>query len=144
MAGIIDVTGHPQAHAVAVDVRRPSQDWDLYRRLVRQWWKVADRMLGDFYPLTPYSLQRDQWMAWQFDRPEQGDGMIQAFRRDGNGEAVKSFRLQGLDPSAQYIVKDMDLGTLQTVSGKRLLEQGVAVEIQAQPGAALLAYSKVR
>ncbi|MCX6620588.1 MAG: alpha-galactosidase, partial [Acidobacteria bacterium] len=132
------------AFVVAVDVRKPGRDWDLYRRLVSQWRQVADRMLGDYYPLTPYSVEGGEWIAWQFDRPEQGDGMLQAFRRDGTGEAARSFRLQGLDPSAKYRLTDMDRGTQQTVSGKCLLGKGFVVEIKAWPGAALLAYSKVK
>jgi alpha-galactosidase len=45
--------------------------------------KIAPAMLyGDYYPLTPYNRQTDQWIAWQFNQPDQGDGMIQAFRRD--------------------------------------------------------------
>ena len=27
-------------------------------------------MLGDYYPLTPYSIQPADWIAWQFDRPD--------------------------------------------------------------------------
>jgi len=132
------------AFGIAVDVRKPGIDWDLYRRLVSQWRQVADRMLGDYYPLTPYSLQNDSWIAWQFDRPEQGDGMVQAFRRERNEEATRSFRLNGLDPAAHYEVVDMDVGTPQTVSGKELLEQGVVVEIKGKPGAAILTYRKVK
>ena len=66
---------------MCVDVRKGGIDWNLYRRLVGQWRQVADCFLGDYYPLTPYSLGEDCWIAWQFDRPEQGEGMIQAFRR---------------------------------------------------------------
>ena len=48
--------------------------------------QVAPFMLGDYYPLTPYSLANDAWIGWQFDRPEEGDGMIQVFRRAGNAQ----------------------------------------------------------
>ncbi len=129
--------------SVAVDVRKPDQDWDSYRRLVSQWRGVADRMLGDYYPLTPYSLGDDQWIAWQFHRPEQGDGMIQAFRRDANDETSRTFRLRGLDPAARYTITDLDLGTSQTLPGKVLEEQGLTVKIADRPGSALLAYSRV-
>lgn len=31
--------------------------------------KIApDMLFGDYYPLTPYSLSEDAWIAWQFDR----------------------------------------------------------------------------
>ena len=33
---------------------------------------------GDYYPLTGYDLGHKVWMAWQFDRPENGDGVVQA------------------------------------------------------------------
>jgi alpha-galactosidase len=37
---------------------------------------------GDFYPLTPWTRDNSVWIAWQFDRPEQGEGIVQVFRRD--------------------------------------------------------------
>ena len=52
---------------------------------------------GDFWPLTPYSLENNVWMAWQFDRPEAGEGVVQAFRRAENGDESATFRLRGLD-----------------------------------------------
>jgi alpha-galactosidase len=131
------------AFGIAVDVRKPGIDWDLYRRLAGQWRQVAGRMLGDYYPLTPYSLQNDHWIAWQFDRPEEGDGMVQAFRRERNEENTRSFPLKGLDPAAHYEVVDMDAGAPETVSGKELLERGVVVKIKDKPGAAILTYRKV-
>ncbi len=55
---------------------------DVQKESVRgEWRKIRTYMLGDYYPLTPYSLQRDQWIAWQFDRPDLGGGEVQAFRR---------------------------------------------------------------
>jgi alpha-galactosidase len=132
------------AFGIAVDVRRPGIDWHLYRRLVSEWRQVADRMMGDYYPLTPYSLRKDEWIAWQFDRPEYGDGVVQAFRRDMSRETSKRFRLSGIDTAARYKVTDLDAATPWTVSGRELLEKGVPVVLQARPGAAVLTYEKVR
>jgi len=111
---------------------------------VSQWRDVADCMLGDYYPLTPYSLGDDRWIAWQFDRPEQGDGMIQAFRRDRSEDRSKRFRLNGLEPGAQYEVTDLDAGTPKIISGRELLERGLPVAIDPQPGAVVLKYRKVK
>jgi alpha-galactosidase len=130
--------------SIAVDVRKPGIDWDLYRRLVSQWRDVADCMLGDYYPLTPYSLENDRWIAWQFDRLEQGDGMVQAFRRDASGEPSMSFRLHALEPGAQYEVTDVDAGTPKTFSGRELLERGLAVAIDSQPGSVVVKYKKIK
>jgi len=38
---------------------------------------------GDYYPRTAYSTAGDAIMAWQFDVPERGTGIVQAFRRAG-------------------------------------------------------------
>ena len=52
-------------------------------------------------PLTSYSLAGDVWMAWQFDRPESGDGVIMAFRRAQSPYEIARFRLSDLDPGAR-------------------------------------------
>jgi alpha-galactosidase len=101
-------------------------------------------MLGDYWPLTPYSLGEDAWMAWQFDRPAGGDGMVQAFRRAACQQARATFRLRGLDPAATYEVTDLDEGKPHTHAGKDLLDRGLPVEIKDKPGAALIAYRKVK
>ena len=67
-------------------------------------------------------------MAWQFNRPETGTGMVQMFRREKSAEAVKTFRLNGLDPTADYEVTDLDCGTPRRISGKDLMNRGLAQE----------------
>ncbi len=83
------------------DVRSKTLDFNLLRRLTAQSREIADNFLGDFYPLTEYSTTKDSWMAWQFDRPEMGEGFVQAFRRDKCIFEVGRLQLQGLDPAAQ-------------------------------------------
>jgi len=51
-------------------------------------WKIAPMMLdGDYYPLTTYSRVGNQWIAWQFNRPKQNNGVVQAFRRKSCADA---------------------------------------------------------
>ena len=106
--------------------------------------KIAPCMLADYYPLTPYSLQPDQWIAWQFNRPEQRNGVVQAFRRDKSGESTKTLRLSGLDPAAPYELTDFDLKSTTRVFGKDLMEKGLVVEIKSKPGAAVIAYKRLK
>ena len=106
--------------------------------------KIAPLMLGDYYPLTPYNLQLDQWIAWQFHRPEQGDGVFQAFRREKSAEAAKTFRLKGLDPAATYEVKNFDVVGAVKVSGKDLMDPGLTVKIGEKRGSAVIAYQALR
>jgi alpha-galactosidase len=103
---------------------------------------VAPFMLGDYYPLTPYSIQLTDWIAWQFDRPDLEGGVIQAFRRDKNTEPVQLLRLSGLAPSEKYEITDHDGGEPRTMSGKELMERGLPVEIKTQPGSAVIFYKK--
>lgn len=127
-----------------LDIRNKQLDYDLLRRLVGQWQKVADCYVGDFYPLTPYSVEKDTWMAWQFNRPEMGDGMVQAFRRDKCSLESGRFKLSGLDPDSHYQVIDLDRNEPQEVDGRSLMEQGLLVTIPEQPGAVVISYKKCR
>jgi len=124
------------------DFGKPDFDWDSYRRLVAQWRRVADCMLGDYYPLTEYSLAEEKWIAWQFDRPEQGDGAVQAFRRTRSEETSNLLRLHGLDPHAEYEITNLDTGTSNKTTGKELMGRGLTVTIQTKPGSAIILYQK--
>lgn len=123
---------------ICADVRKPGIDWHQYRLLVSQWRQVVDCMLGDYYPLTPYSLELDEWIAWQFNRPEQGDALIQAFRRDICVESTMTFHLNGLNPAMQYEVTNLDAEGSVKISGKDLMEKGMTIEIKDKPGSALI------
>jgi alpha-galactosidase len=131
--------------------------FDWIRTMVEQLKLVRPYYYGDNYPLLPCGENSDcatdprkersaafEWAAWQFNRPEQGDGMVQAFRRAENEEPAKNLRLRGLDRAAAYDVTDLDAKTTSRISGRDLMELGLHVEIQGKPGAALMIYKKVR
>jgi alpha-galactosidase len=127
-------------NTICFDMRNKDLNYELARKLTKEWRQVSPCYLGDYYSLTPYSLEKSVWMAWQFDVPEKGEGMVQAFRRDECGEPKTTFKLQGLDPAATYEVTDLDVGTPAKISGKSLMEDGLAVEIKDKPGAAIFTY----
>jgi alpha-galactosidase len=83
-------------------------------------------------------------MAWQFHRPEHGDGIVQAFRRPDSPFESARFRLRGLDPAARYRVVDMDSKHESEFSGRELLETGLPVSIPVAPGALVLTYGPLR
>jgi len=129
---------------IGANIRKPGTNWDEYRLLVSQWREAVDYMLGDYYPLTQYSLQLDQWIAWQFNRPEQNDGMIQVFRRDNCNESTKTFILSALDPTVQYEVINFDSPGSMKISGRELMEKGLTVEIKDKPGAVIIKYKLLK
>jgi len=128
---------------IGVDVRMADIDWEAYRRLMAQWRQLAPCMLGDYYPLTPYSLDPEQWIAWQFHRPGQGDGAVQAFRREKATVSTQVYRLAGLDPAAQYAVTNLDANDVVHATGDELMEQGLPITINEKPGSAVIIYRRI-
>jgi alpha-galactosidase len=125
-----------------LDVRRSDLDYKLLRKLFAQWRQLAPYFLADYYPLSSYSTGTDVWMAWQFNRPENGDGMVQAFRRHNSPYETSRLQLRGLDPEAQYTVQDIDGGRSRHYTGRRLMEDGLEVRIPEKPNAIILTYTK--
>jgi alpha-galactosidase len=127
-----------------VDVRRKDLDYDLLRTLIGQWRQIAPNYLNDFYPLTPYTIERtNAWIAWQFDSPEKGEGMVQAFRRPESPAESSVYKLRGLDPDSNYVVTNLDVAAVTEMSGRKLMEQGLSVNIPNQPGAVVITYRKL-
>jgi alpha-galactosidase len=105
--------------------------------------RVAPYFSGDYYPLTTYSLDDTAWMAWQFDRPDLSEGVVQAFRRADSYYETARFPLGGLESAARYVVTDLDSGRTNEYSGRELAQQGLKVAIDSRPGAAVLLYKKL-
>jgi alpha-galactosidase len=118
-------------------------DWASFRRRIDDWKKVADCFYGDYYPLAPYSLSEAAWIAWQFNRPETGDGMIQAFRRARSPEASADLRLRGLDAAAAYEMRNLDLEEKTRAAGRELMEKGLRVTLPGRRQAAIITYQRI-
>jgi alpha-galactosidase len=125
------------------DVRRTDLDYAMIRRVMGQWREFAGYYYGDYYPLTSYSLATDVWMAWQFHSPEQGAGLIQAFRRADSYYDSARFPLHGLEPHTVYAVTDLDTANMVQMTGRELSEQGLSVAIAERPGSAVITYKKL-
>jgi len=126
-----------------LDPRRDDLDVDLWRRLVQQLKQVAPYYLCDYYPLTPYSLEPDVWMAWQFDCPQAGQGMVQAFRREKSPRKTACYRLRGLEAEATYELIELDSQAVQHLSGRTLMEEGLRVEVNTRPAAVIFRYERL-
>ena len=116
--------------------------YDRLKELIAQWRRESGNYNGDYYPLTPYSLDVTAWMAWQFNLPEKGEGMVQVFRRPESPFEMARFRLRGLDSKASYVVKNMDDPAETTIGGAELMESGLPVTLKQRPGAAVISYRR--
>ncbi len=126
------------------DMRRKDLDYNLLRRMVAEWREIGPCFMGDYYPLTGYSLQEDAWIGWQYDKPEEARGVIQVFRRPESPYEALRVKLRALDPAAKYELKELGRKRpAKTVSGAELMEKGLQVAIDEQPGTAFITYKRV-
>ncbi len=131
-----------QSTGCAIDIRLKDLDYDAIRRLIAQWRQISANYYGDFYPLTSWTRDNTVWMAWQFDRPEVGEGMVQVFRRHESFYESARVKLQGLDPKADYLITNLDAGANQRCNGRELLNDGLHITIAEKPGVATFTYKK--
>jgi alpha-galactosidase len=117
-----------------------SLDW--LRRRLGELNQVRDYFLGDFYPLIGFSLAEDVWAAWQFNRPDLGEGVVLVFRRPQSPFQKATLPLKGLVPTATYEFRDADTDAIVTLTGKEGFDQGLSIEIPDKPAARLLRYKK--
>jgi alpha-galactosidase len=116
------------------------QDW--LRRRMNELRELRPYFYGDFYPLLSFTLDTDGWAAWQCDRPDLGEGCVVAFRRQDSPLVALEARLEGLDETAEYEVRDLDGGEVASLTGAQLAA-GLRVEISQRPGAKALTYRRV-
>ena len=126
------------------DVRRTDTNYNHLRHMLAQWREVSKDFFGDYYPLTPYDPTKEAWMAWQFNRPGLGEGMVQAFRRVQSSCESMRFRLHGLEPDGHYEVRNLDNPGVTQMTGRDLMEHGLQVVLKSQPDSAVVVYKLVK
>jgi alpha-galactosidase len=93
--------------------------------------------------LKAWARDETSWMAWQFDRPETGEGLVQVFRRENSVYESARFPLRGLDANADYAVVDLDAPPEpKEFAGWELMEKGLPVALTEKPTAAVITYKR--
>ena len=131
------------SHGISPDYSDNSLDWALLTKLTTQERRIQSYYFGDYYPLTPYNLSNSLWLAWQYDRPDLESGIVQAFRRADCADDHQTFKLAGLDAAATYQIQNLDTDQHWRMVGADLMENGLPIELDSKPGAALLRYDRV-
>ena len=98
--------------------------------------RIAPLMLGDYFPLTPHSLDTTSWIAWQFQRADLGESVLQAFRRPDAVSDTLTVKLHGLVPQQRYEIENLD-GGKEVRTGAELM-RGHVVTLRDKPAAAVL------
>ena len=137
-------SGFVPAYRLGWDALDRKVDLALLRRTVAEFRQSEPYLLGDFYPLAAWSLAKDVWVAWQYDRPEQGTGLVQAFRRDASPYETARFKIRGLDAGARYAVTDLDNPEApRQFTGRELMERGLPITLSDQRSSGLLTYRRL-
>jgi alpha-galactosidase len=98
--------------------------------------RIAPLILGDYFPLTPHSLDTTSWIAWQFHRADLGESVVQAFRRPDAASDTLTVKLRGLDPRQRYEIENLDSGK-EVRTGEELM-RGHIITLREKPAAAVL------
>ncbi|HVN81245.1 MAG TPA: alpha-galactosidase [Terriglobia bacterium] len=98
--------------------------------------------VGDFYPLTEYSTSDEAWAAFQWNRPDQQDGIVLAFRRHQAIQPLIRVTLRELEQESDYQVSFEDYGITLSKKGREL-GSGLNLKIPEAPGSLLLKYCRI-
>ena len=127
-----------------MDARIKDADYPLLRRLLSQWKELRDDFRGDYYPLTPYSLENNVWIGWEFFCPEKGIGFIQMFNRPASIYDSGVCRLKGLKRDKQYRILDLETNESSQYNGAQLLDEGLRFSFKKAPEAKLFRVVEVK
>lgn len=126
------------------DQRNDSLDWQRLKKILDQRHLYADCYYGDYYPLTPYSLENNVWIAWQFHLGSKGKGFIQAFRREGSDTSTWVLKPQGISTEKEYkFISLVEESQPLIINGKELSEKGLTITITKKPGAEIILYQEI-
>ncbi|MCL2119763.1 MAG: GH36 C-terminal domain-containing protein, partial [Planctomycetaceae bacterium] len=128
----------------AWEVRDNNLPYEQMRKFIGQWKEYGQYYFGDYYTLTPYSLERSAWIGWQFHDPEKDAGTVQMFRRDESPFDSGHFPLFGLDKSKTYRITNIDdANDTMQATGEELMNKGIHITIPDRAATGFYLYEKV-
>lgn len=97
---------------------RPYYSCDFYRLIEETVCEVYNR-----WQCVDYENPDDSsWTAYQFDRPEENDGLLGFFRRQNSPFDRCTVDLRAIDKNASYTLEDLDDGNIIRLKGCELLQ----------------------
>jgi alpha-galactosidase len=126
---------------LCMDTRLKDFQADKARRAIQEAKSLRPLYLGDYYPLTDINLDERHWIAWQFDRPDLGEGFAMYFRRSNSPYTSIDSGLHAINPKAKYEVTIPDSSEKRRMTGSELAR--MHIEIDSAPASLLLRYKRV-
>ncbi len=125
----------------AINFRDPTHV-EALRLHLKRYLKVRPLFTRDYYPLTPWSSDPEDLLAFQFNEPQSGEGLVQVFRGTASNDYSALLTLRGLDPAAHYTFTNWDDPLKQPVfNGADLMSDGLPVTVRRAGVALVFSYS---
>jgi alpha-galactosidase len=136
-------SGMSSALVTGLDMNNAAFTLGSMDTIMKDFKRLRPYYYGDYYPLVPnINITSDSiWMAYQQNRPDQGDGIIMAFRRPDCLQESITVKLRGLDPMSTYELLFEDSKERITKTGADLMK-GLLLRNKEKPGSMLISYSK--
>lgn len=112
------------------------------RRYLEEWRSVNTLFYADYYPIVPWNIDEASWLGYEFVDSALGEAFVQLYRRPMAAENTCTVLLKGLQEEDCYWVRDLGENTQTQHTGCSLMQEGLTVKIEAQPGAATLKISR--
>lgn len=118
------------------------KELEKLRNYIKEYKNLRPYYSCDFYPLmNKPSLDDSNWEAQQFDRPEEDDGMIIAFRRPASPIEMVRFMLGGIKPDKIYTFINQDTDEKRVHTSNELTDKGFVISLLEPRSTSLWLYS---
>ena len=100
----------------------PDQDWDMLRRGLKEWKRVAPYILTDMYVHTPWHTEGETtgFTAYSYFDPDTKKGVLLAFRQEECAEDALSLSLPFVGEGETCALTDEDTGETFTVGPREV------------------------
>lgn len=120
----------------SVDICKDDYDFESMKKMIAIWRKASYTLLhGDYYPFTEFSKSDKSWVAWQFDRPEIGEGLIQGIRHKDCPQESLTVYPKVACADAVYVFENTETNETLQISGSILSKDGFTFNIPKRAGA---------
>ena len=113
------------------------------KKYLSEYKSVRPYFTCDFYPLIENSVCDTTWCAWQYDRPDENDGIILVFRRPASPMSSAGFKLNGFDTDGIYKFLDIDSGEEKILTSEEIKAGEFLVTIEKRRSSRLIKYQKI-
>ena len=112
-------------------------------QVLQEYREVQPYFYGDFYPLLPYTLEKNAWTAWQWHVPQRNSGIVLLLRRPEALFTSMHLNLHAVDSDAIYEVETrtgLAKAPLQIMTGHTL--KHLPITLPEKPSSVLLFYRR--